>query len=285
MRRAQDIAAEEQSMRTILTLTGAFEGLSSMRIAQIKDQVVESRDFFGDLWQMYSQLRVSQLFNYGREKEQKIIDKDLYIGITAEGGFSGDIDQRLIAFMLKDYDAAKQDIIIIGHHGAVQLTQQGVSFIKYFRLPTIDKNINVAPLIEYIQQYKTTSVFFQSYSSLMVQEIKKEDLHAVVQAAGTQVDEGDDVISEINYIFEPSSYAVVAHLERIMLQITLSQMILESKLAQHASRYRAMSSAQQLALDTSNGLRLEFNRVKRSVGDQRLKEIIGGLKLARSHEA
>ena len=272
-------------MRTILTLTGAFEGLSSMRIAQIKDQVVESRDFFGDLWQMYSQLRVSQLFNYGREKEQKIIDKDLYIGITAEGGFSGDIDQRLIAFMLKDYDAAKQDIIIIGHHGAVQLTQQGVSFIKYFRLPTIDKNINVAPLIEYIQQYKTTSVFFQSYSSLMVQEIKKEDLHAVVQAAGTQVDEGDDVISEINYIFEPSSYAVVAHLERIMLQITLSQMILESKLAQHASRYRAMSSAQQLALDTSNGLRLEFNRVKRSVGDQRLKEIIGGLKLARSHEA
>ncbi len=284
MRRAQDIATEEQSMRTILTLTGAFEGLSSMRIAQIKDQVVESRDFFGDLWQMYSQLRVNQLFNYGRDKEQKIIDKDLYIGITAEGGFSGDIDQRLIEFMLKDYDPAKQDIIIIGHHGAAQLSQRGVSYIKYFRLPAVDQNINVSPLIDYIQQYKTTAAFYQSYSSLMVQDIKKSDLHAVVQAAGTQVDEGDDVITEINYIFEPSSFAVVAHLERVMLQITLSQMILESKLAQHASRYRAMSAAQQLALDTSSALHMEYNRVRRAVGDQRLKEIIGGLKLARSHE-
>lgn len=285
MRRAQDIVAEEQSMRTILTLTGAFEGLSSMRITQIKDQVVESRDFFADLWQMYSQLRVNQLFNYGRDKEQRITNKDLFIGITAEGGFSGDIDQRLIEFMLKEYRPEEQDIIIIGHHGAVQLSQLGVTYIKYFRLPAVDQNINVAPLVDYIQRYKTTSVFYQSYSSLMVQDIKKSDLHAVVQAAGTQVDEGEDIISEINYIFEPSSFAVVAHLERIMLQITLSQMILESKLAQHASRYRAMSSAQQLAVDTSNALHLEFNRVKRAVGDQRLKEIIGGLKLVRSHGA
>jgi ATP synthase F1 gamma subunit len=285
MRRAQDIASEEQSMRTILTLTGAFEGLSSMRIAQIKDQVVESRDFFADLWQMYSQLRVDQLFNYGRDKEQKIIEKDLFIGITAEGGFSGDIDQRLISLMLKEHDPAKQDIIIIGHHGAVQLSQLGVTFIKYFRLPTVDKNINVVPLIDFIQQYKSTSVFYQSYTSLMVQDIKKVDLHSAVQAAGTMVDEGADIITEINYIFEPSSYAVVAHLERVMLQISLSQMILESKLAQHASRYRAMSSAQQLALDTSGALRLEYNRVRRAVGDQRLKEIIGGLKLTRSHQA
>lgn len=272
-------------MKTILTLTGAFEGLSSMRIAQIKDQVVESRDFFADLWQMYSQLRVDQLFNYGREKEQKVIDKDLYIGITAEGGFSGDIDQRLIKLMLKGYDPIKHDIIIIGHHGAVQLSQLGVAYIKYFRLPTVDKNINVVPLVDLIQQYKSTSVFYQSYTSLMVQDIKKIDLHSAVQAAGTMVDEGEDIITEINYIFEPSSYAVVAHLERVMLQISLSQMILESKLAQHASRYRAMSSAQQLALDTSGALQLEYNRVRRAVGDQRLKEIIGGLKLTRSHHA
>ncbi|MDB5169759.1 MAG: atpG [Candidatus Saccharibacteria bacterium] len=284
MRRAQDIAAEEKSMRTILTLTGAFEGLSSMRIAQIKNQVLESRDFFADLWQMYSQLRVDQLFNYGREKEQKVINKDLFIGITAEGGFSGDIDQRLIDLMLKGYDPAKQDIIIIGHHGAVQLSQRGVAFIKYFRLPTVDKNINVTPLVQHIQEYKTTSVFYQSYTSLMVQDIKKVDLHSAVQAAGTLVNEGDDIITEINYIFEPSSYAVIAHLERIMLQISLSQMILESKLAQHASRYRAMSSAQQLALDTSSGLRLEYNRVRRAVGDQRLKEVTGGMKVVRSHQ-
>ena len=61
------------------------------------------------------------------------------------------------------------------------------------------------------------------------------------------MEEGDDIISERNYIFEPSSFAVVAHLERTMLEISLSQTILESKLAQYASRFRAMSAAKDLA--------------------------------------
>lgn len=287
MRRSQDIAGEEQSMRTIMTLTGAFEGLSSMRIAQIKNQVVESQAFFGDLWQMYNQLRVDKLFNYGRDQNKEadnFIDKELFIGITAEGGFSGDIDQRLVSMMLKDYDPAKQDIIIIGHHGAVQLSQARVQYKKYFKLPKKDENINVGPLAEYIQRYRTTSVFFQSYISLMNQEIKKIEMHAAVQAAGSQVEQDDEIISEKNHIFEPSSFAVVAHLERTMVQISLSQMILESKLAQHASRYRAMSAAKTLAIDTTNSLHLEFNRVKRSTADQRLKEIISGMKLVRNHQ-
>ena len=51
-----------------------------------------------------------------------------------------------------------------------------------------------------------------------------------------------EMINEWTYIFEPSTYAVVAHLERSMMQIAVSQLILESKLAQYAARFRAMSA-------------------------------------------
>ena len=287
MKRPQDIALEEDAMRTITMLTSAFEGISSMRISQIKDQVVESQDFFADLWQMYNQLRVDDLFHYGRDDKEKeeIVDKELLIAITAEGGFSGDIDQRLISWMLKKYDPEKHDIVIIGHHGAMQLVQSKVSFRKYFKLPSRDDNINVQPLLKYIQQYKTTSVFYQTYVTLMVQDIKRIELHAAVQAAGELVQASDEVITERNTIFEPSAYAVVAHLERSMLEISLSQTILESKLAQYASRFRAMSSAKTLAQDTSAQLHTEFNRVKRAIADQRLKETVSGLKLARSKQS
>lgn len=273
-------------MSTIMTLTSAFEGLSSMRIAQIKDQVVQSQEFFADLWHMYNQLRVDPAFNYGRNHDESVemIDKELYIGITAEGGFSGDIDQRLISLMLETFDPEKQDIIILGHHGAVQLSQRGIPFIKYFNLPKRDENINVAPLAQYIERYRTTTVFYQSYKTLMSQEIKKIELHSAVQEAGSEVEGNSEIISERTYIFEPSSYAVVVHLERTMLQISLSQMILESKLAQYASRYRAMSAAKTSAIDTTNALHIEFNRVKRATHDQRLKEIVSGMKLIRSHQ-
>jgi F0F1-type ATP synthase gamma subunit len=60
----------------------------------------------------------------------------------------------------------------------------------------------------------------------------------------------------------------------------LSQLILDSKLAQYASRFRAMSAANQLAEDSLDDLTLLFNRSKRALKDERLKETINGLRKA-----
>src|SRR5690606_16951720 len=125
--------------------------IASMRIARIKNQVLQSTQFFNDLWNIYTQLRVDSLFRYGRGKREDVIDKELYIIVTAEGGFSGDIDQKLIRLMLKDYDPNKNDMIVVGHHGAIQLAQKGIKYKKYFRLPAKDLDINVTPIIKYVQ--------------------------------------------------------------------------------------------------------------------------------------
>lgn len=279
MKQPREIAVERDGMSTIVGLTGVFEGLASMRIAQTKSQVLESKKFFDELWHIYTQLRVDSLFRFGREHEQPTIEKSLFIIITAEGGFSGDIDQRLIRDMRKEYNPETHDIIVIGHHGAVQLSQLGISYRKYFKLPVKDQNINVRPLAKYISEYKNAVVFYQSYQSLMVQNIKRIELQNAVKDAGTQKVEADDeIISEANYIFEPGTFEVVAHLERSMLQISLSQLILESKLAQYASRFRSMSAANQRADEAFNGLTLQYNRTKRAISDERLKEIINGLR-------
>lgn len=279
MSRLQQIAAEQHAMNTIVNLTSVFEGIASMRIAQTKDQVLQSQQFFRELWLLYEQLRVDSLFHFGRTQRDQAVDKQLCIVITAEGGFSGDIDQRLINEVLKVYDSHKHDIIVIGHHGAVQLIQAGVSFKKYFTLPKKDKNINVLPLIAEARLYQSTKVFYQTYVSLMVQEVRDIELHTAVQEQGKRVGEGaEEIISEATYIFEPSTYDVIAHLERSMMQITLSQVILESKLAQYASRFRAMSVAKERAGDLQGSLSMLYNRTKRRSQDERLKEIINGLR-------
>ncbi len=281
MKRPLEIAKEERAMDTIVTLTNAFETLASMRIAQIKNQVLQSQQFFAELWHIYSQIRVDNLFRFGRhDNSEELIDKELFIAVTAEGGFSGDIDQRLIKWMLESYDPAKQDIIIIGHHGALRLTQLGIQYKKYFKLPVQDRNINVTPLIAEVRKYRAAFVYYQTYVSLMSQEVKRIELGQAVQEQGKQLTERDELISEATYIFEPSAYAVVAHLERSMMDIALSQVILDSKLAQYASRFRAMSVAHDRSDDSLQDLRTQFNRAKRSQSDERLKEIINGLKKA-----
>ncbi len=282
MSRLQEVAAQRVAMDTIVNLTSVFEGIASMRISQTKNQVQQSQQFFSELWNIYSQLRVDKLFHYGRTESEKVIDKQLFIVITSEGGFSGDIDQKLIKTMLADFNAEKQDIIVIGHHGAIQLIQAGVSFKKYFTLPSKDRNINVLPLIKEARSYKDTVVYYQTYVSLMVQDVKKIDLfNAVQEEAKGVAGKEEEIISERNYIFEPSTFEVVAHLERSMMQIALSQVILESKLAQYASRFRAMSMAKDRANQLHDSLSMLYNRTKRRTQDERLKEMINGLRKTR----
>lgn len=281
MKRPQEILKEKEGMQSLSELTSIFEGIASMKIAQIKNQVMQSQNFFDRLWQMYSQVNINNVFSFGRHVNQEgIIDKELFIVITAEGGFSGDIDQKLIRWMLEGYDKDKNDIIVIGHHGAVQLAQRGISFRKYFKLPAKDQNINVTPIIKEVQNYRSTYVFYQTYVSLMVQDVKKISLSKAVEEQGKDVRKSAEVINELTYIFEPSSYAVVDHLERSMMNIALSQVILESKLAQYASRFQAMSAAHRRANDTVDELKLSYSRAKRAIKDERLKEIVNGLRKA-----
>ena len=281
MSRRQVIEQQQKTMSVVAEISSVFEGIASMRIAQIKNQVLQATEFFNDLWQIYTQLRVDSLFRFGRSQSQvDIIDKELFIVITAEGGFSGDIDQRLIKWMLEQYDPQKNDVVVIGHHGATQLAQNGVAFKKYFKLPTQDRNINVLPIVQQVQSYAKTSVFYQEYVSLMVQDIKRIELSTAVANQGKQVKKGEEIISEVTYIFEPSTYDVIDHLERSMLQIALSQVILDSKLAQYASRFRAMTQAHERADESLDELRLLHNRAIRSVKDERLKEIVNGMRKA-----
>lgn len=274
----QEVARQQVAMHTIVSLTSVFEGLASMRISQTKNQVLQSQGFFNDLWQIYSQIRVDELFRFGRTRGEQPLDKQLFIIITSEGAFSGDIDQRLIRAMLQDYHPDKQDIVVVGHHGAILLSQQNVRFTKYFTLPSKDTNINVTPLLREVRNYKNTVVYYQSYVSLMFQDLKHIELNAAVQAEGKQAGSAKDVISELTYIFEPSTFEVVAHLERSMTQIALSQVILDSKLAQYASRFRAMSAANDRAEELTHNLDMTYHRTKRHIQDERLKEIINGLR-------
>lgn len=281
MKRLSEIANEEANISTLVDLTGVFEGIASMRIAQIKSQVLQATKFFHELWHIYAQLRVGSHFGFGRSQgEEEIIDKELYIIITAEGGFSGDIDQKLIHLMLKTYNKDTNEIIVIGHHGAIQLAQRGISYKKYFKLPVRDQNINVTPIIKEVQKYRSTTMFYQEYVSLMSQKARKIDLSKAVQEEGSTFNASDEVITEKNYIFEPSTYSVVDHLERSMMHIAISQLILESKLAQYASRFRAMSVSHQRADEAKQDLHLAYNRARRRLKDERLKEIMNGLRSA-----
>jgi len=170
MRRPLEIKAEEASVRSVVSLTSALETLSSMQIAKTKNKVLISNQFFDEVWSIYKQIRVDVMFNFGRAVDENPIDKELMILVTAKGGLSGDIDQRLIRKFLERYDETKNDVLVIGHHGAQKLKQSHVDHTYYFDLPEKDY-INVDPLMDIVKKYAKSRIFYQNYISLSEQQI------------------------------------------------------------------------------------------------------------------
>lgn len=284
MRRPLEIKAEEVAVRSVVSLTSALESLSSMQIAKTKNKVLISNQFFDEVWNIYKQIRVDVMFNFGRVQGETPLDKELLILITAKGGLSGDIDQRLIRKFLERYDETKHDVLVIGHHGALKLKQAHVDHTYYFDLPEHDY-INVEPLMDITRKYAKSRIFYQHYISLSQQEIKDVDMSEVVSSKGRVADLNSvskDLVTEKTYIFEQNSYAVAAYLENSILRLTISQFIYDSRLAQVASRFKAMSAAKERSVANAAELHTEFNRAKRSQVDTRLKESLAGLKKIRA---
>lgn len=286
MRRPQEIDKERIAMSSIVQLTGAFEGIASAHIARIKTQVQQSELFFKELWATYTALRVGKEFHSGHTEKGVATTKDLIIIITAEGSLSGDIDQRLIEKMLAVYRKDTHDLIVVGHHGSVLLEQRKISPLQAYRLPDQSTEaVVVESIVQEVQRYASATVYYQAYLSLMSQDIKSIALSAAVQERGDTLEQSgelDELITDVNFIFEPTIPAVIDYMERSMLGVALSEVILESKLAQQASRFRAMSAARTRAKESEGDLVLQFNRAGRSIKDERTKEIVSSVLRSKS---
>lgn len=280
MGKANDIQKETIQIGTVQDLTSVFETTASTQVAKVKDKVAISTEFFHLLWQRYSSLRL--------DPNQRITERDkvdnprqAFVIISAEGGLSGDIDKRLIERMLEDYEAKTTDVVVLGTHGAQQLNQSGVPYTHYFKVPETDEYIDVSPVVKAVSGYDKVVVYYEEYISLGVQDIKTINLMSRLRDMSEDADEDEDIMTSADTIFEPSLEEIADDMEQIMMNLALSQTILESGLAQAASRFNAMAGAKERATELLALLNLDFHRAKRSESDRRMREIMTALKKKR----
>lgn len=281
MRRASVIEKESVQIATVEDLTGVFESIASTQVAKVKSKVDLSKEFFDLLWKKYSSIRIDPRTRITNRVVTDTITRQVFVIISAEAGLSGDIDQRLIETMLQNYDHRDTDIVVLGTHGATQLTQRGVSFSRYFQVPETDNYIDVSPVIEAILPYSKILVYYEEYVSLGVQEIKTINLISRMRSMSEEVDGDEETMTTQDTIFEPSLDDIAEQMEATMMTLALSQTILESSLAQAASRFSAMAVAKERAGDMLGEYMLEFHRAKRSESDRRLREVMVSLKKKR----
>ena len=280
MRRASLIEKEGVQIATVEDLTGVFESIASTQVAKVKNKVALSKEFFQLLWSRYSAIRIDPKSRITYRQQREGNGRTAYVIISAEAGLSGDIDQRLIEVMMQTYDPKTTDIIVLGTHGATQLMQRGIKFSRYFQVPESDEYIDVTPVVEAVIDYSNIIVYYEEYVSLGVQEIQTMNLITNLQDMSESVPDENAITME-DTIFEPSLDQIADSMEMTMMMLALNQTILESSLAQAASRFNAMAVAKKRASELLGDFKLEYHRAKRSESDRRLREVMTSLKKKR----
>ncbi len=285
MSRLLQLEHEYDQITTVQDLTSVFETIASIRVAHIRDKVVSSTTFFTELWQIYRQLRIDQKDSIGRRPTAEPGSFAL-IAITSDGGLIGDIDERIIKALLRDERSKDADIFVLGLHGINLLHQGDVRAKQAFALPDMEQaEADVGPIAQMVGAYEKATVYYQQYISLSHQAVAQLDLFSAVAVLGQdQQDQQVEVISSHDYLFEPSLLETITYMESAMLEIALGQVILESKLAQHASRFNAMSAAKHKAKLLQHTVNMELHQIKRSAEDEQMKGILSTMRLLRRRQ-
>lgn len=279
MRRASAVEQDMAGIGTMRDLTNVFESLASTQVAKVKSKAQLSQAFFNLLWERYTAIRVDPAKRLTRRDGVGDNGRKVLVLVAAEAGLSGDLDMRMIETMQSDYDPATTDIIVLGSHGANLLSQRGTPYIRFFTIPVTDQYIDVSPIIEAVLPYGTIVVYYEEYLSLGQQEVRSINLVSRIDEMSSDLEDG--VMTDLDTIFEPSIDEVADHMEVTMLSLALSQTILQSGLAQAASRFNAMTVAEDRASELYDDYKLEFHRAKRSENDRRLREVLVSLKKKR----
>lgn len=283
MRRANVVEKDMAGIGTLKDLTNVFESLASTQVAKVKNKAQLSQEFFSLLWQRYTAIRIDPKKRLGYREGVGDNGRKVLVLISAEAGLSGDLDMRMIETMQAEYSAGNTDIVVLGSHGASQLTQRGIPYVRFFQVPESDSYIDVTPVIDAVRPYTDIAVYYEEYLSLGQQEVRRIDLVTHIKEMGKDIEE--DAITDVDTIFEPSLNEIADQMESTMMSLALSQTILESGLAQAASRFNAMTVAEDRAAELLGEYKLEYHRAKRSESDRRLREVLVSIKKKRREAA
>ena len=75
-----------------------------------------------------------------------------------------------------------------------------------------------------------------------------------------------------DYIIEPSYYEIMQYLESVILNISLTQIIFESRLSEYANRFKTTTVINDRAKEAIKLMNLQYNQTKRRMKDEALRQ-------------
>jgi F-type H+-transporting ATPase subunit gamma len=283
MASTQQLKRRIGSVKNTKQITKAMELVAASKMRRAQDNALRSRDFRNLARAILS--RIAELTDVTKHPlyKRRPIKTRLYVVVTSDRGLAGAYNSNLFRQLTTDLKTdqaqdVKSQIITVGKQGAKFLARfKDVEILAAYKdFPEYPTANDIRPILNAIIEKYTTKavdavdVLYTDYKTSISQVVRADRLlPAVVDAV--------KIPKELEQaIFEPSVQAVLDNITERIIEVQLSQALLESKASEHSMRMLAMKNASDNAGDIINDLTLAFNTARQSAITQELAEITGG---------
>ncbi len=271
----QQIQSRRKAVKNVGQITKAMEVVAATKMRKSQEKALQSRPYaykaleLLDRMLLYAPLK-SDLVK-GRE-----VKKTLIVIMTSDRGLIGSFNTQVLREA--DKFVTKDDLVVtIGRKATIYANKRGLTSVQSYEgfgeyiLPS-----EIGPLTDFIvegyreETWDRVVVLSTHFRTTLKQDVIKRDilpldLERVREIANTIVpDFKNSIDKDVEYIFEPSPEEVLDALLPHLVRMEMYDVVLEANASEHSARMVAMKTASDNAVDLSQVLTLEYNKVRQA---------------------
>ena len=274
---------ETMLVNDLKMISQAYEEIAVMKMQKVRSNVLQTREFFTELLDVFFEVKASykkqieriiaQKKNHNVNSVEQKNGKKAFVFLSANGNLYGPIIKDVLAKFLADTEKESGEIVIIGRMGKQFFEERrpGKKY-TYFDLPDADVTMeDMQKIAQYLSEYETVKVYYGKFLNVMTQSPDASDI-----TAQTQAEHKDDAV-HIDAFFEPSLELVLIFFENQVLDSLFKQTVHEAELARFASRLKAMEEALQNIDKKQRDLKREEWKIRHRLENKKMLESIKGI--------
>ena len=280
MANLKEIRNRISSISSTMQITSAMKMVSAAKLKKAQDAITAMRPYADKLTELLQSLSASLDGDSGSKySDNREINKVLIVAITSNRGLAGAFNSNILkqcTILLEDTYADKQvDFVAIGKKANDFLSKNSTVISNHSSLYedlTFDNSAVIAEsLMEKFTSgdYDRIDIVYNKFKNAATQIIMTEQFLPIEPMEGA-------VVSNADYVFEPSKVEIVEQLIPKSLKTQLYKGIRYSFASEHGARMTAMHKATDNATDLRDQLKLTYNKARQAAITNEILEIVGG---------
>ncbi|MCX6134660.1 MAG: ATP synthase F1 subunit gamma [Ignavibacteriales bacterium] len=281
----REIRRRISGVKNTQKITKAMKMVAAARLRRAQEAIIFARPYARKLGELLRHLVTKVDVNLNALLVGRETKNVLLIVITADRGLCGSFNSNIIKAavnQLKTYSGLQARVLTVGRKGTDFFGKRNFTVVSKY--PGIFTDLDFSDAREIVQEitegflrgdYDRVDVIYNEFKSVIQQRIVIEQL-LPIPPEETKSSKDLHSLSQVDYIYEPSSVEIVNALIPRHLNFQMWRMLLESNAAEQGARMTAMDNATENAKELIRDLTLKFNNARQASITKELLEIVSG---------